>query len=219
MKINNKVLSIPPYISTSWKNINSLLVDQTGQLIILLHSNARIIIPNLEKSIINVIFDAHAKYIELEEKQKQGLENSIGLPIKIGAEGIESFGSALQHNPAQSNAPDLPADLISKISSIIKVMEIEDKEMLPKPEPKCNCIHCQIARAVRGLKKEEDEEEIISEDDLKFRNWDIKQVGEKLYTVINPLDQKEEYNVFLGEPLGCTCGSKNCEHIRAVLNS
>jgi len=218
MKINNKILSIPPYISTSWKNINSILVDQSGQLIILLHSNAKIIIPNLDKSIINVIFDAHAKYIENEEKQKQKTD-AFPIPFKIGTEGLESLSANMQHNPAQSTAPDLPEELINKITSIVKVMGVEDPETMPKPEPNCNCVHCQIARAIRGIKKGEEDEEEISEEDLKFRLWDIKQKGEKLYLVTNPLDKKEEYNVFLGEPLGCTCGSKNCEHIRAVLNS
>ena len=62
-------------------------------------------------------------------------------------------------------------------------------------------------------------EEEITEDDLKFRNWDIRQTADKLYAVTNPLDENEHYSVFLGTPLGCTCGEKNCEHIRAVLNS
>ena len=35
----------------------------------------------------------------------------------------------------------------------------------------------------------------------------------------DPLDPNEHYNVFLGTPLGCTCGEKDCEHIRAVLST
>ncbi|MGH2612567.1 MAG: hypothetical protein ACRDFB_05905, partial [Rhabdochlamydiaceae bacterium] len=62
-------------------------------------------------------------------------------------------------------------------------------------------------------------EEEVSDEDLKFRTWDIKQENDKLYSVTNPLDKKEHYNVFLGKPLGCTCGNKNCEHIQAVLKS
>jgi PhoH-like ATPase len=49
--------------------------------------------------------------------------------------------------------------------------------------------------------------------------WGIEQTAEQLYKVTNPLDANEQYNVFLGTPLGCTCGLKNCEHIRAVLNT
>ncbi len=53
MKINNQILSIPPYISTSWKNIASLHVesqDSTIYLVVTLLSGARIEIPQLERS-------------------------------------------------------------------------------------------------------------------------------------------------------------------------
>ena len=226
MKINNQVLSIPPYISTSWKNISSILVNQDGNLVILLHSGAKIIIPNLDKSLINVIFDAHAKHLEEEEKKKEPLAPnnlSMGLPLKIGADGIESIGAAMQHNPSQADAPDLPEDVLNKIASISKIMGVEDPQMMPKPEPHCNCVHCQIARAIRGEKKEDEDnddlEEEVTDEDLKFKTWDIEQTGEMLYILTNPLDKNEKYTVYLGEPLGCTCGEKNCEHIRAVLNS
>ena len=228
MKINNQILSIPPHISTSWKNINSILIDQNGNLVILLHTNAKITIPNLEKSIINVIFDTHAKHLEEQAtdstKPKLNSSISMGMPLKIGTDGIESLGAAMQHNSANANAPDLPKEILNKIASISKIMGVENPEMIPKAEPHCNCVHCQIARAIRGesknSKSEDDEiEEEISEEDLKFRTWDINQTGEQLYIVTNPLDDNEKYTVFLGNPLGCTCGEKNCEHIRAVLNS
>ena len=62
-------------------------------------------------------------------------------------------------------------------------------------------------------------EEEVSAADLTFRSWDIKQEADQLYTVTNPLNAKEHYSVFLGEPLGCTCGFKNCDHIQAVLRT
>lgn len=228
MKINNQVLSIPPYISTSWKNINSILVDQSGNLVILLHTNAKISIPNLEKSIINVIFDAHAKYLEKEESDRRQKTNptfSMGIPLKIGEgadSAFESLGSAMQHNPANSNAPDLPEEVLNKIAAISKVMGIDNPELFPKAEPHCNCIHCQIAKAIRGEAKDDQAEELgeeVTEEDLKFKTWEINQTGEQLYVVSNPLNANEKYTVFLGEPLCCTCGAKNCEHIRAVLNT
>ena len=73
---------------------------------------------------------------------------------------------------------------------------------------------CHVETDLKHAFKEE-----ISEEDLRFREWDIEQKGENLYLVRNPLNQKEEYNVFLGNPVGCTCGKDNCEHIRTVLNS
>ncbi len=89
-------------------------------------------------------------------------------------------------------------------------------EAFPKPEPHCNCPHCQIARAMHGIEKQELEEP-VSDEDLKFRDWEIKQTGEKLYSVTNPIDPSEQYTVFLGEPVGCTCGHSHCEHIKSVL--
>lgn len=228
MKINHQVLSIPPYISTSWKNINSILVDQNGNLVILLHTNAKISIPNLDKPIINVIFDAHAKYLEKEENDKRQKNQtfSMGIPLKISGEGvdsaIESLGLAMQHNPANANAPDLPPEILSKIASISKIMGMDNPEVTPKAEPHCNCIHCQIAKAIRGESFDDESEEVIeevTEEDLKFKTWEIAQTAEHLYVVTNPINKNEKYTVFLGKPLGCTCGAKNCEHIRAVLNT
>jgi len=62
-------------------------------------------------------------------------------------------------------------------------------------------------------------EEEVSDEDLTFQDWEVKQEGDKLYLVTNPLDRDERYRVFLGKPLGCTCGKTNCEHIRMVLSS
>jgi hypothetical protein len=68
-------------------------------------------------------------------------------------------------------------------------------------------------------REQEAKEELVSDDELKFRTWDISQSNEKLYIVSNPLDDHEHYSVYLGEPIGCTCGQKLCEHVRAVLNN
>ena len=126
----------------------------------------------------------------------------------------------MQHNSAQGDAPDLPAELIQKIAGIAQIMAGGDLKNFPKPEPHCNCMHCQVARAIHnGEKEDEADEETVSDEDLQFRTWDISQSGEKLFTVTNPLDSDEHYNVFLGSPVGCTCGESHCEHIRAVLSS
>jgi hypothetical protein len=224
MKINHLILNIPPHISTSWDNIASIHKDGSS-LIVTLKSKNRIKIPNLEDNVIELIFDAHAKHLENSLTQT-GLKKSnvpaSGFPIKFGIEGLDSFASAMHHDPRLSNSPDLPKDVLEKIASISKAMGIEDKEALPKPEPHCNCPHCQIAKALNnqnGKSLSENDCEDVSDDDLKFRDWDISQTGEKLYTVTNPLNTKEQYSVYLGTPLGCTCGQKNCEHLRAVLNS
>lgn len=242
MKINPKILSIPPYISTSWKNIASLHVENHPTafvLVVTLLNGARIEVPDLEPSMIESIFAAHTRYMEQDEKPVQpkmppraslsfpvGQEQllSLGLPMKNGLAGMEHFGSLLQHNPEQADSPDLPTDILQKIADLSKTLGIEDPNAVPKPEPHCNCMHCQIARALQTglndvLPEKEAQEEIVSDDELKFKSWDIAQAGDKLYIVTNPLDAKEHYNVYLGDPVGCTCGENHCEHIRAVLNS
>ena len=242
-KINHKILSIPPYLSTSWKNINTLHmkeIEGKQALVIVLHNGTLIEIPGLEDKLIEQIFDAHSQYVDQETKEPQaeslktfepnipGKENdvsfSFGLPFQMsGAEGAENISSFLQHNPEQGSAPEMPPEVIQKITSITKALGMDMEEMsIPKAEPHCNCPYCQIARAIQGEAKEtpkEPIEEQVSEEDLRFRDWDIKQEGDKLYIVTNPLDTTEHYQVFLGNPVGCTCGQKNCEHVKTVLNS
>ena len=226
MKINEQILSLPPYLSTSWENVHSLHVQQKENqnlLIIILNNENKVIIPDLKETVINMIFEMHAKVLEKKSSiQKKRIETNLGLgiPLQMGGNLETLGGNIMQHNQEQSHAPDLPSELLNKIINIAKVLGMEDPENMPQPEPHCNCFHCQIARALIGkISMIEEDEEKVTEADLKFREWDIKQKDEQLYLVTNPLDQKEQYNVFLGKPLGCTCGQKNCEHIRAVLNS
>ena len=75
MKITAKVLSIPPYISTSWKNIIALHV-KNGDLVISLPDSESSVSPNLPADIINSIFLAHSGYLEHEaliERQQREL--------------------------------------------------------------------------------------------------------------------------------------------------
>jgi hypothetical protein len=106
---------------------------------------------------------------------------------------------------------------LEKITTVARAFGLADTSALQDPEPNCNCVYCQVVRSLKQENKTPEEE--VSESDLRFRNWDIVQTADKLYLITNPLDKNEHYNVYLGSPLGCTCGSKNCEHIRAVLSS
>jgi len=229
MNVNRKVLSVPPYISTSWKNITSIHLEEKHDrfvLVVLLNNDSRIEIPNLDQAIIDKIFAYHAKFVEEEAENiptpKDSNMMSMGIPFKFGLDSFESMGSAMQHNPNQANSPSLPPEVISKIANIVKVLGINDSEHLPKPEPHCNCLHCQIAKALQlstGF-VEENLDEKVSDEELKFKDdWEVEQTDKELYNVSNPLDPKESYSVFLGDPIGCTCGKKNCEHIKAVLRS
>ncbi len=229
--INEKILSLPPYISTTWESIASLHVSGVA-LVISLNNGTSIHIPNLSPDILTKIFQTHSEFISSKAKQKQSNEATsqlfnmdnvinLGFPMRFGGT-LEGLGAAMQHNPEQANAPDLPKEVLEKISAVAKIMDSDQTlNNALKAEPHCNCVHCQISRAITGeapLKEREIEEE-VSDEDLKFRTWDVVQSGDNLYTVSNPLENDEHYNVFLGNPIGCTCGEKNCEHIKAVLNT
>lgn len=229
MKISTKMLSIPPYLSTTWTQVRALYL-KGSDLIVCLNDNTQVAVPSLTSEAIAAIFAAHTAFLEMQSKSPalpekphpfqiftagQGLEGS-------GLENIASFSSTLQHNPAQATMPDLPKEIIHKIGEISKIIAPNEVQNLPKPEANCNCPYCQIARAIHeGIENvpEAKIEEDVTEEDLKFPEWDIQQIGEKLYTVTGRLDPKEKYNVFLGDPVGCTCGKPGCEHILAVLKS
>lgn len=238
-KINHKILSLPPYISTSWKNINTLHmkeIDGAPVLIVVLHNGSLIEIPNLDPKVVEQVFVAHSAFLDQDTQEQQsetlkqyesGQSNSempfsIGIPFQMGGGGnaLDNFGAMLHHNPEQSDSPNLPPEILHKIASISKTLGMDLEQMsIPKAEPHCNCTYCQIARAIQAGSFDGDENEEVSDEDLTFRDWDIKQKSPELYEVTNPIDQTEHYQVFLGNPVGCTCGKKNCEHIRTVLNS
>jgi len=236
METNEKYLSIPPYLSTSWKNIRALRM-QGSDLLVTMMDGQTVVIPNLGENEVEIVFASHSKYLEehnhlsLEDRSRPArvssrisnfsemFEQGGTTPFRFGFGGFDGLGNVLQHNQEQSHAPDLPKEILQKIAAIAKIVVPDDPNSIPKAEPHCNCVYCQIARAIeRGLRGEEEEEE-VSDEDLKFRDWDIVQSGDNLYTVSNPLNSEEKYNVHLGEPIGCTCGQSNCEHLLAVLRS
>ncbi|MCH9620620.1 MAG: hypothetical protein S4CHLAM20_00200 [Chlamydiia bacterium] len=225
MKINEQILSIPPYISTSWDNVASLHINTSGELEVNMHDGSKIKILNLSADVIEKIFDCHAKSIE--ESPEKLIQDSLGLNLGNSGmvlSGMENFTGMMQHDPNQSDAPNLPNEILDKIKEMGKVIGIDAETFnIPEGEPHCNCPYCQISRAIHGVDSEErlDEmsDEEVSKEELTFREWDINQKNEKLYEVSNPFNQNEKYSVYLGDPIGCTCGKNNCEHILAVLKS
>lgn len=236
IKISEKILSIPPYISTNWSSIVALHM-QGDLLAIKLNDGTVVTIPNLPKDALEQIFNHHAAYLEkgnsnFPESNFQPLAGQIkDNPLneifdqttpsfRLGFGSVDGLGNVMQHNPQQSDAPDLPPEIVQKIGAISKIL-VSEELVLPKAEPSCNCFYCQIARAInpsQNLPIAETHEE-VTEADLHFQQWDISQTGDKLFSVTNHSDENEKYNVFLGEPLGCTCGKQGCEHIIAVLKS
>jgi len=237
MKITQEILSLPPYISTAWKNIASLHLENQSQsdvLVVTLHNGARIEIPSLEAPLLEMIFATHVRYLEQEGTSKEVTANSSSAFANSSSVALENpfllFGGVnpLMHDASQSNTPLLPSEILEKIGELARSMDLQEQEELPESEENCNCIKCQIARAVRSqmqtpeeLKEESPEEieEEVTEADLSFASWQVSKQQENLYLVTNPLEQTEQYHVHLANPIGCTCGKNDCEHIRAVLKT
>lgn len=237
MKITPKILSIPPYISTSWTQIRSLYM-QENNLVVCLANGTSISIPNLHPQEIETIFAAHSHFLNTPVQQESSLflkNQDIGQGVEglasmhLNLDNMESFVSVMQHNAEHAHMPDLPKEILSKIAGIAKIIAPGEIKNMPKPEPHCNCPHCQIAKAIHQGENDspiehhiiapQNEEEIVHDKDLSFQQWEIKQLDEHRYSVTNRLDPVETYTVFLGESVGCTCGTSGCEHILAVLKS
>ncbi|MEI8125081.1 MAG: hypothetical protein WCG42_04960 [Parachlamydiaceae bacterium] len=247
MKITQHIFSIPPHLSTTWDQISAIYVKE-GTFTVSLKNGTVISIPDLPQADVETIFAFHVAQAEMQQKRNQHLLEHGNTPpfllhqtpetqqqsqgsttLRFNFDNIEALGNSMQHTPAMANTPNLPDAILNKISEIVKIIAPGEMQNIPQPEPHCNCPHCQIARAILGKTKEihpaeqnktsiPHEEDVLDED-LSFQEWEIEQTGDKLYTVTNKLDKNEKYNVFLGEPVGCTCGHAGCEHVLAVLKS
>lgn len=238
MKITSKILSIPPYISTQWEYVASLrVIDE--KLSISMKDGTTCSIPNLSETIIDQVFACHTEFLEATALQKIELENifagvrtglrdlfsTIG---KLGANAMGSIGKALEHDPKSAGLPDVSPEIAEKIRLLLSVIPEEDLLNMPEAQPNCNCMYCQINRILRQALAEKkgetpelshEPEEPIEEKELQFSEWIVEPIADKLFKVTNKLDPKEEYRVFLGNPIGCTCGKDHCDHIIAVLRS
>ncbi|MFN4174815.1 MAG: hypothetical protein ACK4HV_06915 [Parachlamydiaceae bacterium] len=215
-KITDKFLSLPPYISVSWREV--AFVKSEGDLMVISLKTGEICkIPNLTEQEKNLIFECHRHFLEQPEFPKHSI-SPIG--FKIGTP--EGVFQAFEHNPELSNSPNIPDEVLDKIVESTAALPQEQLQNLPLGEEGCNCFFCQIMNAIHGKEKIETIEsidEVVDEEELTFREWDIVQTGDKLYSVTNANDPTEKYTVFLGDPIGCTCGKNQCEHILSVLKS
>lgn len=240
IKITPKGLSIPPYVSTHWSKIQSLHLKGNA-LCVSLQNGESLLIPNLPQEILRQIFQAHALFLDqelpsplltplhgiepLQSMFEQMTENSIRLAIG-SLDGMEMI---TQHNPADRDAPDLPEELLQKVRSILDFIPPGKSLQIPQAHPSCNCFHCQITRSLsHPLKHSLSHEshaphlEQVKDEELLFEQWNVHQTDRERFTVINKLNPDETYQVFLGEPVGCTCGKQGkegCEHILAALRS
>lgn len=252
MKITDKMLSLPPYISTTWDRVEHIRLGDEGSLVIVLASGYEARIVDLEEKVINAIFAAYERWVERQNNPKilgemmkpPTMRGSLHIGNREGAmlaDGALPFqlpnGAPLEHNPNQRDFPDIPKEIVEKIARVASIVAPADPDALPKAEPHCNCMFCQIARAItNGLDGTVNErphgipypdfadEEPVKSQDLTFsetpdtNGWKVEQSSEdsKLYQVSK---EEETYKVILGETIGCTCGNSHCEHIEAVLRS
>lgn len=240
--INNKIFSLPPYISTSWNAVEGIYM-KGATLVILLVGGETVNIPGLKQDVLDAIFNAHASYLELEASQqsqpktgKMGAD-PLGLALfsqnpffvsggdaafHFGISSVDGLAPAMEHNPAQANAPDIPQEILQKIGSIIRFIVPDEMIIDSQAVENCNCPHCQIARVISNEGTSGKNiliEEEVSDADLIFSEWNITDLGDKLYSVMSKAPGSPEFKVFLGSPVGCTCGKEGCEHVLAVLKS
>jgi hypothetical protein len=236
MFINSKVLNIPPFISVHWNQVE-FLTTEDNMLIVQLNSGKMIPIPDLPPETIQLVFESHATFLDLDKPintlssvlpfKQPSLFGSNDVKIGFSTMDPNGIGLPLQHLEELREAPNLPPEVLEKVKSVSKLVPYEDLVNSPKPLEHCNCPFCQIAGAIHAdLSGENPEvdgseapEEEVQDADLNFDPWNISQKGDRLYEVQNKLDCHESYCVFLGEPVGCTCGKNGCEHILAVLKS
>jgi hypothetical protein len=237
IKVNENLLVIPPYISTSWDQVATLYVSD-NKLVIILIDSTPIQIPNLDTELLNSVFQFHLQYLEVASEiddlfpsypfkdiTPQDFMNSQiesgAIHFTLGT--LNSLGSSSEHNPEQSNAPDLPKEVLSKILAITKIISSDNWEP-SKSETNCNCFYCQVARfSLSNTSSNTTPTNLISNipklSNQTAKNWDVESIEPNFYMVTNRIDTKEHYNVYLGDPIRCTCGQTGCEHVVAVLKS
>lgn len=249
MKINQRVLHIPPYISCKWSEIASIGVENIegkDLLHVQLLSGARATVPNLNQDEIDLIFKMHVHHLEEVADEEERFKNVKEIPFfsnlfqapPMDANVATSFGAPISfhldandpsslfqgHNPQFSNSPPLPKEILDKITLIAKAI---GGEMIKEVEPVelCNCFFCQIARALKNERIEERKPHVpknLPKDLLRGGidpEWMVDEVGPNMFKVISREEPGMVYQVYLGHPIGCSCGSNRCQHIIAALKT
>lgn len=241
MKITDKLLSIPPYLSTSWFNISALFMENHPELSIptlavSLRDGQKVNLPELAPELLEIIFENHARHLN-RERSKTGI-SLLQLPAKVSLSSWmpdwisslplkflgepEDLSLFMKHNPEINGVIPIPDEILSRVVAISRaILRPSDRESLPVPEGDCRCPHCQIARAIQfGFEQNEDLiDEPISDEDLQLGLWIIKPMPRKTFEVTNSLDSDQTFTVSLGKKVKCNCGQSHCEHIKVVLRS
>lgn len=116
--INERLLSIPPRLSVSWREVCSLYQKQES-LHIVLKGGEQIVVDNLDNELLDTIFHHHALFLEKRaEERHRDMMGPAGLvkwtsPFPEGGEGmmkvglppLDAMGMMVEHNPGQKDAP------------------------------------------------------------------------------------------------------------------
>ncbi|MFZ4773172.1 MAG: SWIM zinc finger family protein [Chlamydiia bacterium] len=249
MKINHRVLHIPPYISCRWSEIASIGVETKGGenlLQVQLLSGSRVLVPNLNQDEIDLIFKMHVHHLEHASEEEDRFKNlkelpffsnlfqpppmdgnvatSFGAPISFHFDANDPSALFQGHNPAFANSPPLPKEILDKITLIAKAI---GGEMVKEVEPidNCNCFFCQIARSLHNEKTHEKKPRVprdLSKDLLHGGidpEWMVEEVGPHMFKVTSRDEPGAIYQVYLGDSISCSCGSNRCQHIVAALKT
>ena len=195
---------------------------------------SRVAVPHLSSQEVEQVFSAHAAFLEAhtpyELRKAPDRPISFTQPFRMQLGNLEQLGQVMEHNPAHSGLPPIPEESIDRIMALSKIISEEEILSMPPPENNCNCMYCQVTRALRKAILKEEElpdhpqaeiatDEKVEEEELRFEEWIVELIDDKKYLVTNKLDLEEKYTVSLNDPISCTCGRADCEHIVAVLRT
>jgi hypothetical protein len=125
-------------------------------------------------------------------------------------------GPFLEHDPDLKDSSPIPEEVKTRLASLINHLPQIENIKLPQPHPDCFCPHCQLMIL---LNSEQNQDDIVSDDDLKFATWIIEEIQQKQFKVIHPYNENDFHLVSLDNPIHCSCCQMDCEHIEHILRN
>lgn len=229
MKITATTLSIPPYITANWDSISVIHMEEIEEeiiLVITLITEDRVEVPGLSIDQIEEIQRKFSEFMNANNKKEMASEHSNQIVSVISdmfqqlfqemREGpVSVIKIPVTHTPSQANLPQLSPETLNNIVKIIQSIGISESNLVNSEDciDKCRCLYCQACSHVRDKLGKSD----VKNDDISFdTEWNISQVSEFAFNVQSKEFPDEVFKVSL-KPVQCSCGQKNCEHIKVVL--
>jgi hypothetical protein len=207
MLINKKLLHIPPFISTSWKDVELLLGDGHHSLNIYLKNGTLVQISHLSKEELDLIFQVHQEILLAQASSKD-----LTLPHPLLFQFSHQF---LEQDPQISDTTSLSDAVKIKLLSVLDQM-IPQEHTHAHPDS-CSCAQCTLINFLS--EKNQTPDEIVCDEDLQFATWIVDPLESQNYKLTHPYHPDETYFVCLNHPICCSCGQPGCEHIEHVLKT